>query len=873
MITSARHGRTGRFQRLYLASVISVLVVTQTWAQDTHVTSDYSQPAMSLVRALNGISQQSGIQVIYDAHLLEGKRAMAFSGHLSIRQALDKALQGTGLTYEFVNDDTAVIRGPHFPVPSATRKEPTTINGNEAAAATETLDAVNVTGTRIQGGTSPSPTISLSQAEFRQQGLNDLGEVIRDIPQNYRGGQNPGVSPSPGGGDVTNQDVTGGSALNLRGLGPDATLTLLNGRRMSYDGFVQAVDIGAIPIEAVDRLEIVPDGASALYGSDAVAGVANVILKRDFEGVTLGTRYGSSTEGGLTTHEYSATAGTTWNSGGLIASLKKENQDPINADQRGYTRQMEDPTTIYPGSSLKSGLFSLHQSLGAVAEFSLDALRTIRGQTTTSAYPGYYYLTLSNTSALLLAPSLKFYLPNEWTLTADLTRGRDSSRFTDYFLTADTSELESSGCYCNRSHAWEIGVEGPLLQTGEEAVRLAAGIGSRGNDFQVHFQGADDGERGSDRSKFAYAELAVPLVSAQSPRPGVQRLELSVAARTEDYDSFGQVTTPKLGIIYDPVAALTLKAAWGRSFKAPTLVQRYSGRITYLWNADEVGGSGFPPGATLLMSYGGNPALKPERAKTWTASIALHPESLPGLDAELAYFSIDYTGRVAQPIANLNNVLSDPAYAQFVTYEPTEAQLTQAERYGDAFYNFTGADYDPGKVVAVARDEYVNVEMQQARGVDMNGSYRFDLTSGRLVMSLAASWLKSSQRDAADTPAFDLSGTMFHPAKFNGRFGMLWLRGGLTAAGFVNYTQGVTSSFTPVKERTSSFATFDTTVTYRTRDGGGLLDGLLISLGVQNLFDRKPPLYTPPSTDYVPYDSTNYSAIGRYVNVSLARHW
>src|SRR5690606_39717167 len=66
--------------------------------------------------------------------------------------------------------------------------------------------------------------------------------------------------------------VTGGSSLNLRGLGPDATLTLLNGRRMAYSGFVQAVDIGAIPVEAVDRVEIVADGASAIYGSDAVGG-------------------------------------------------------------------------------------------------------------------------------------------------------------------------------------------------------------------------------------------------------------------------------------------------------------------------------------------------------------------------------------------------------------------------------------------------------------------------------------------------------------------------------------------------------------------------------------------------------------------------
>src|SRR3546814_5288960 len=85
---------------------------------------------------------------------------------------------------------------------------------------------------------------------------------------------------------------------------------------MAYGGRAQSVDISAIPVEAVERIEIVPDGASAIYGSDAVAGVGNVILKRDFEGVTIGTRFGTASSGGLTTREYTVTAGTVWDDGG-----------------------------------------------------------------------------------------------------------------------------------------------------------------------------------------------------------------------------------------------------------------------------------------------------------------------------------------------------------------------------------------------------------------------------------------------------------------------------------------------------------------------------------------------------------------------------
>src|SRR5690606_41548850 len=119
------------------------------------------------------------------------------------------------------------------------------------------------------------------------------------------------------------------SSLNLRGLGPDATLTLLNGRRMAYGGFSQAVDISAIPVEAVERIEIVPDGASAIYGSDAVGGVGNVILKREYAGVAAGVRYGRASGGGQATREYTLTAGATWSGGGLIATHKDLSADPI----------------------------------------------------------------------------------------------------------------------------------------------------------------------------------------------------------------------------------------------------------------------------------------------------------------------------------------------------------------------------------------------------------------------------------------------------------------------------------------------------------------------------------------------------------------
>src|SRR5690606_31059598 len=148
-----------------------------------------------------------------------------------------------------------------------------------------------------------------------------------------------------------------------------------------------------IPVEAVDRVDIVPDGASAIYGSDAVGGVGNVILRRDFDGLKVGARYGGATGGGLATREYTATAGHNWSSGGFIMAYKHLSGDPIYARQRSYTRYLPDPTMIYPSNDFRSALLSLHQSLGQVAELKIDALRARRDQTSIhflNNLPQYY---------------------------------------------------------------------------------------------------------------------------------------------------------------------------------------------------------------------------------------------------------------------------------------------------------------------------------------------------------------------------------------------------------------------------------------------------------------------------------------------------
>src|SRR5690348_8933141 len=825
-----------------------------------------------LAEALHQFVAQSGLQVLYDPALAEGHAAARIDSVSTPRAALDALLRNTGLVYEFTDSGTVVIkRAPPAAKSQSTQAQKRHV-AKEAASPT-VLQSVTVTGTRIRGGVTASPMITINAQQIQDEGFSDLGEVIRSVPQNFSGGQNPGVTRGAIQGDPNNQNISGGSGLNLRGLGPDATLTLLNGHRLSYGGFAQAVDISTIPVEAVQRLEIVPDGASAIYGSDAVGGVANVILKRDFNGVTLGARYGGATEGGLTTHEYTATAGTTWATGGLIAAGEKTSNDPIYADQRDYTQSMYQPSTLWQGNDLRSGLFSLHQLLGDAVELHLDALDSDRNIMTAQAYASAYYPSKTTTNTILLAPSLEIWLPGDWTLTLNGAVGKEKNSVVQSTVNRAVGVItaNSLSAFRNKSLTYEIGAEGPLFTLPGGEARLATGVGYRYNDF-LYPIGNTVYADGDESSRFVYTELNLPLIGAEQGIGGIERLELTGAVRTEDGD-YGRVTTPKFGVIYSPSADFTLKASWGKSFKAPTLVQRYYAQFAVYYPAATLG-HGYPADATALWLSGGNPDLRPERARTWSGSLAFHPEALSNLETELTWFDIDYTARVVQPITTANNsVLGNPIYTDFVNYAPTDAvQAAALANISDSnFINAVGTPYDASKVVAIVDSRYVNAARQRVKGLDLSGTYRFDLGMGRLTIRGSASWLDSNQALTPAQSPYNLAGTLFFPAKISSRIGAVWQKEGFTASLFGNYKSGVTN--TADGKKGASFTTFDATLRYDTGARDDAWSNLTLELSAQNLLDHAPPLYANTNLTYTPYDSTNYSAVGRFLSLSVSKHW
>lgn len=841
---------------------------------DSQVKTDFDLPAGQLAAALDAFGTESGLQVDYPPELVAGRQARAVHGRMSWRDALARLLEGAGLDYKVVDSKTVAIQrvagqGSASGLPIA---DTAASSAPHPAPDVTDLDSVQVTGTRIRGGSTPSPVITIGSEQIEAEGFADLGEVIRSVPQNFSGGQNPGVTSSA---NVSgnNYNATGGSGLNLRGLGPDATLTLLNGRRMAYSGASQAVDISEIPVEAVERLEIVPDGASAIYGSDAVGGVANVILKRDFDGVAIGARYGGATNGGLTTHEYRATVGTTWSTGGLIATGMKTTNDPIYSDQRDYTTSMYRRSTLWQRNDLRSGLLSLHQSVGDTVDLHLEVLRADRRILMDTGYAGLYYRDTPATKTTLVSPAVEWMLANNWLVTVSAAFGRDKTYTHQQVINTASGALatNSIGTYSNNSLNYEINAEGSLFALPGGDVRLAAGVGYRYNRFvSLGISSNTTIADGDESSRFAYAELNLPLIGPEQGVRGIERLALTGAVRVENYATYGKVFTPKFGLVYSPTADFTVKTSWGRSFKSPRLLQRYSSQYALYYPQATFGGTGYPADATVLYRTGGSMDLQPERAKTWSVSFVFHPEALPGLETRLSWFDIDYTDRIVQPVVP-TEALSNPIYARFVTYSPTTEALATAVKGADTFYNYVGAPYDANTVVAVVDGRYVNASRQKIKGVDLSSVYRFDVGPGQLVIRGAASWLDSSQATIATQDLHDLAGTLFNPAKLNGRFGVAWNRGKFTMSVFGNYKSGVRSTTEGTKG--ASFSTFDTAFIYDTGGGSSWLANMKLELTVNNLLNRAPPLYAVASLSDAPYDSTNYSAVGRFVRLSVSKRW
>lgn len=276
--------------------------------------------------------------------------------------------------------------------------------------AATSVDEIVVTGSRIQrkDADSVGPVLTLTAEDIKNSGATSIGDLLQKLPS-------AGVSLNSNG---THGSSYGASSINLRYLGGaegsgNRVLVLVDGHRwvdgVGQRGFRDFVDLNTMPLGMIEGIEVLKDGASAIYGADAIAGVVNIQTLRDFDGVRLSARYGSTDRGDGEQFQTIANFGKRFDNGALVFSASYVKDSPILTADRDLTRVTLVPQTT-PGTS-PSGLFILpglsnNAFFGTGAGFGSSASPIVANGLTgygagaaadnsfhTAALPGDYYNT------------------------------------------------------------------------------------------------------------------------------------------------------------------------------------------------------------------------------------------------------------------------------------------------------------------------------------------------------------------------------------------------------------------------------------------------------------------------------------------------
>jgi iron complex outermembrane receptor protein len=286
--------------RLVCGAAIVALYAGAAQAQST----DFALPAQPLSDSLMAVAQKTGESILFSPQALTGIQAPAVKGQMSARAAVQMLLQGTRLEAASVGSDGMVIRPiqeQRSELPKAFKRPiadvtpavqlaqaqtpapPATVQIAQAAPtpASEGNEQVIVSASRISiaGYSQPTPVTVVGSAQLEEAAHADIGDTIREMPQVVGSGPLKGA----GGGTIF-ASTPGLSTVNLRNLGITRNLVLFDGQRVVQSNVSGGVDLSTIPSTLIQRVDVVTGGASAAYGSDAVSGVINLILNKNFDG-------------------------------------------------------------------------------------------------------------------------------------------------------------------------------------------------------------------------------------------------------------------------------------------------------------------------------------------------------------------------------------------------------------------------------------------------------------------------------------------------------------------------------------------------------------------------------------------------------------
>lgn len=849
-------------------------------------------PAGGLKQGVAAFGVQTRLQLVYAPDALDGKTTAGVAGTYTLQEALRHLLAGTGLVWEFVGDTAVAIKPGAAPAvsPAGSRKDDTAARTPDRPVVD--MDSVTVTGTYIHGVSPDSSPIDVYGREYIESaGFATIEQFLSTIPQNFAGGSSSALVRGTPNDASSTENATFGSGVNLRGIGSGSTLVLVDGNRLAPSSNIgDFVDVSMIPVSAIERVEIMTDGASSIYGGDAVAGVVNIILRKDYEGAETRLSYGDIHGAGTFTRGVNQVFGGSWRTGSAVASYDYASQESLSTLDRRFSRDLGLPIDLLPEQERHSAMVSFNQDIPGDGRLTANAFYGIRDASVQRADTLTSVLHMIDSKARQgsMVLGAEWPLANTWRLNASTgyawVDGESKNSIRTHRKTESTQK------------SIDLRVSGPLADLPGGKVRLAAGVALRREAFVNHNLTRNRKDAESERNVSGlFMESIIPLVGRDMAMPGIQRLELNLSARYDDYEDFGSTVNPKVGVLYAPSDNLSFRASYSTSFNPPNLGQ--VGRLDT--SADVLTNDilnllldlspQIPNGDPALLVIGTAEHLEPEDSRSWTVGMDYFKDlSLGRLSFKANAFDIDFRNRIdlvqvpGGPfnVFNMGLCCADQIPPGTVVLDPPPSLVSDiiaiASRE-EGFDDVLGIYDGPESIKLIGFIRTTNLGRTRMRGYDFSSSLNMDTRLGYFDLMLSASYIDRYQNQSSSTtPLLEQVGTVFNPTALKLRAGGAWSHGAWNASWYANYVDDYIDNRSNPGVRLASFVTHDLAVGYRIdgREGASALSGTNIRLAVKNLGNREPNRIASDFTyGLMGYDPTNADALGRVVTLSIVKRW
>jgi iron complex outermembrane recepter protein len=908
-----------------LAGALSVvfLGIAVAGPADASVRKSTSIPAESLDLALRTLAKDRHLQVLYRAELVQDVRTPGASGSLTSDEAFTKVLAGTGLSYKYLDAQTVTIVSPESEgasdSPRTDQSQATDDQSKEAGKQTsqdfrvaqvasgtagpavvgddqnsgkeEGLSEIIVTGSHIRGiENKTNPIMVIDRAQIDRSGYSSTQDLFRSLPQNFTSGDASADGIYSGNANAArNADYASG--VNLRGLGPSSTLVLLNGHRLAPSALGSFVDISLIPLSAVDRVEIMTDGSSAIYGSDAVGGVVNIILKKDYQGADTTARFGSVTDGSRHEELLAQTLGTDWSGGNIVGTFQYQQQSALPAIDRNFASALSSPNDLLPETRSYGATLNGRQAIADGLEFYGDVLLSkrdfTRGNSVFNGSPTLDVIDATHTEGTAqtvdVTPGIRYQLSERWSIELNGLYGRQKTTNVQINSVPSTPLTTDSDNVRFTEKSADLIINGRVAALPAGDIGLALGTSYRTEDLDViivQTPGNVVTTQGEHRHvAAAFGEFYVPIVGRENHIPLVEALELSAAVRRDHYSDFGSTTNPRLGLHWAPWADISFRASYGKSFRAPSAAEEFS-ESPFLQTIVSL-----PPillvsptgGFASALLHEGSKGLTAERARTEDLSIEYKPSGIEGLIVNVGYYDIRYTDRIITPSFNANALIEPNVYGSLVTPVPSDAAaqaiIDAAVAAGSHFNNFSGTGAAGIRYLLDLRQQ--NASMVSQTGFDITSRYARPIASHTLIAQLNVSFIDKIDTQLSPGAAFDnLVNTLMNPAKWRGRLDLAWASNRWSVGGALNAVGSYVNTAAVGNPAVASWTTVDLNATINAdayMHAAGW-KGISLSVIALNALNRSPP-FVDASLFNVNYDPSNASPLGRFLALTVKKKW